>query len=90
MDHSTSVYRSVKNKFQNVFTRRISLMKNDMINLILFKQVFLKRCNINKYNNISILANVFQLIQQPKFFASWYLFRREKKYFIPFHPRGSP
>ena len=90
MDHSASVYRSVKNKFQNVFTRRISLMKNDMINLILFKQVFLKRCNFNKYNNISILDNIFQLIQQPKFFASWYLFRREKKYFIPFHPRGSP
>ena len=61
-----------------------------MINQILLKQVFLKHCDINKYNNISILANVFQLIQQPKFFASWYLFRREKKYFIPFHPRGSP
>ena len=89
MDHSASVYRSVKNKFQNVFTRRISLMKNDMINLILFKQVFLKRCNFNKYYNISILDNIFQLIQQPKFFASWYLFRREKKYFIPFHSRGS-
>ena len=90
MDHSASVYRSVKNKFQNVFTRRISLMKNDMINLILFKQVFLKRCNFNKYYNISILDNIFQLIQQPKFFASWYLFRREKKHFIPFHPRESP
>ena len=63
MDHSASVYRSVKNKFQNVFTRRISLMKNDMINLILFKQVFLKRCNFNKYNNISILDNVIQLNQ---------------------------
>ena len=62
-------------------------MKNDMINQILLKQVFLKRCDINKYNNISILANVFQLKQQSKIFASWYVFRREKKYFIPFHPR---
>ena len=90
MDHSASVYRSVKNKFQNVFTRRISLMKNDMINLILFKQVFLNRYKLYKYINISILANIFQIIQQSKFFASWYVFRREKKYFIPFHPRGSP
>ena len=38
-------------------------MKNDMINQILFKQVFLKRCNFNKYNNISILDNVIQLNQ---------------------------
>ena len=90
MDHSASVYRSVKNKFQNVFTRRISLMKNDIMIQILFMHVFLKRCNLNEYNNISILDNIFQLIQQPKFFASWYLFRREKKYFIPFHPRESP
>ena len=90
MDHSASVYRSVKNKFKNVFTRRISLMKNDMINQILLKQVFLKRCEINKYNNINILANVFQMKQQSKTFVSWYVFRREKKYFIPFHPRGNP
>ncbi len=90
MDHSASVYRSVKNKFQNVFTRRISLIKTDMINQILFKHVFLKRSKNNKCINISILANVFQLKQQSKIFASWYVFRREKKYFIPFHPRGSP
>jgi len=65
-------------------------MKNDIMIQILFMHVFLKRCNFNKYNNINILANVFQMKQQSKTFVSWYVFRREKKYFIPFHPRGSP
>ncbi len=45
-------------------------MKNDMINQILFKQVFLNRYKLYNYINISILANIFQIIQQSKFFAS--------------------
>jgi len=61
-----------------------------MINQILFKQVFLNLYKLDKYINISILANIFQINHLSNIFVFWYLFRREKKYFIPFHPRGSP
>ena len=61
-----------------------------MINQILFKQLILNRYKIEKYFIISILGNIFQIKQQSKFLVFWYLFRREKKYFLPFHPRGSP